>query len=424
MGSTLRRLLLASLSTTLGLLVAYLVLRSGAAPETVALVDNSEEVERLLERRTRGGAGVEPTVGVVRDAGAAPDAGNPTPVLPRDHGDPLSVDAPLLREPLTEEVASTLFATLGPGRPAHIIPDPQCYFWDLPGQQRVMRFPEHPGGEWVITTDDLGFRREGQVLRSRPGLRILVSGDSHTAGVVPAEELFTQRVEDALRASRPGEVTEVLNGGKGGFAFYSYLGVLEKFLELEPDVFVLAAFGGNDFVGSVSPFRYFNRLPPARYGRGMREKVWRREVKESVALIAQGMNHVVAFARRPDDAEVARVAACQALGEILATCEAEGIRFVFVYIPPLTDAQPHLIQEDLERLSEGLRLSPEELAVTERLADEVLAFLEARSVTVVDMRPAFRSSTRPCYWLTDHHINTRGHRLIAEALLPLLATER
>ena len=426
MSPTLRKLLLATLSTAVGLAVAYGILQSRSEPETVALVDNSEELSRLLEER-QGGAVEQPGGPEGSEPPAEPTtaAGEAGPAAPSAEEEALlavlSPDAPLVREPLDEAVAAKLYPSLQDGKGGRIFYDPDSYFWEQSGLRRRLKFEEHPDRVWFIPTNDLGFRKAVPVLEQQPDLRILVSGDSHTAGVVPTEEAFMHLLEARLASERSGEVVEALNAGKGGYAFYNYLGVLEKFLDLDPDVYVVAAFGGNDFIGSVGTFRYFNRLRPARQRRPFREKLWRKELDQNVALVAQGLNQVVAFAKRPDDIEVAEAAACQVLGRIIEVCEAEGIRFVFVYIPPLLDAQPHLIQETLDTMTERFLLSPEELGVADRIADGVLAFLESRSAVAVDMRPAYRASEVPCYWMRDHHINTEGHRLIADALEPLLA---
>ncbi len=389
------RMVLALSSAAFGLLLSVVVWKLRPEAPSVVLVDTTDEVNELLEERLGAGGSVETAAG-----------------LPFD---PLDPAGPLVREPLTDEVVRKIFPTLSPER-KEMIYDPDCFYWERPGIYRKMRFAEHAQGMFLVQTNSDGFRKSVHLRETPPDLRVIVTGDSHTAGLVPNEEQFGNRLEALLDESDPERSHEVLNGGKGGYAFYNYVGVLEKCLDLEPDVFVVAVFGGNDFAGSVSPFRYFNRLKPGKKGRRFGGADRQRLIQDENPLAAQGFLQLLAFAGREEDITLAEAAACQTLGECMAICEREGIAFVYVYIPPCHDVQQSFIQPQLAEAIRTFRLSEDEVRATDALADRVLQFVEERGGRTVDMRPAYRASDEPCYWARDLHINTLGHELIAQAL--------
>ena len=397
MSTASRRALLVTVSSALGLILAVFLWRNRPSERSVVLVDTREDVQGILARR----AAEREKVG-----GDAPEFA-------------ASIDTPLLREPLSEKTARSMFISLRGGG-NQVIYDPQAYYWEAPNIDRLKRFADHPLGSWHVRTNDLGFREADDVATRAPDLRVLITGDSHTAGVVPLEEMFGNVAEEQLARLAPTATVEILNGGKGGYSFYNYLGMLEKCLELDPDVFVLAAFGGNDFGGTVGTYRYFNRLRSPEPSRWMPEAKWVALRKRHTSLVSQDLNQIVAFASRPEDLQLAEVAVCQILTAIRDLCAAEGIRFLYVYIPPCTDVQPQLVQAGLDDVVQGLELTPDDLRATDRLADRILGFLKAKGVETIDMRPDFRASSAPCYWLSDLHINTEGHRLTAQRLVAVL----
>jgi hypothetical protein len=122
-------------------------------------------------------------------------------------------------------------------------------------------FPPSNFRRWPLTPEEVRGLQQ-------PALRILVTGDSHTDGVCNNSESFTNLLEAELSAAHPGEAIEALNAGKGAYSFYNYLGVLERLLPLRPDVFVVAVYGGNDFVESLALRHTFEHgAPPTRASR-------------------------------------------------------------------------------------------------------------------------------------------------------------
>jgi lysophospholipase L1-like esterase len=288
----------------------------------------------------------------------------------------------------------------------------------------VLRRPweEHPEGVWFQSTNELGMREDDQVLRERPDLRILIAGDSHTDGVCNNHEAFGNLVEARLRREHPELSIESLNAGRGGYAFYQYLGTLERFLYLQPDVFVVGVYGGNDFEFVLTQFHEFNGTvrPP---GHALYGELIDKAIAINQTCLAQAFLSFKYFDVHPGQMEVALQVARDITTEILVTCMRHAVHPIFVYIPAMPDVEWQQHAQIFEEVARALEVSPEGLRTTDVLADSYLAFLRELRVDVLDMRPAFRA--RPGnYWLADHHINLQGQQLIADALYPLITAAR
>ncbi len=387
MSSIRTRLLVVAGSSLVGIVVASVLWNRRPEPATVTLVDNRDAVSVLLLERER-------------DGGSRP---NPTS------------EPELYREPMSEDDAITLYSGLRKGGKRNVY-DPFTYFWEVPHYFMPCPLKEHPQGGYAIRTNKLGIRKSVEVLDAKPDMRILVGGDSHTAGIVPNHEQFGNLLQTQLSISTPSLGIEVLNGGKGGYQFYNYVGTLEKFGHLEPDAYVVAVYGGNDFFGVLSTFRYFNRLPPPPLVGWPEQELWDRICEQSTPVVAQDLSQVVAFRKHPEDVEIARAVARQSLTTMKRICAEDDVELVVVYIPPVRDVQFAKVEDKFSGPIEMLNLSPGDLAITDRLADELLEVVRGLGVKCIDMRPVFRKEQRACYWHTDLHLNTHGHKLIAAEL--------
>ena len=324
----------------------------------------------------------------------------------------------LLRLPVDEELAARFHpALLEPG--GRNVFDPLCYYAPRPHFRATRTFLEHPAGGWEVRTDARGFRRPGEVARERPPLRVLLVGDSHVEGVVPVEETLALRLEAGLRAELEDERVEVLNASRGGYALYNYLGVLERNLDLEPHVFVMVVYGGNDLAGFLPMHLYFRGLELPDAGPGWQQQI-DAAVERHTAAFGQAYHQLAYFARAPRAAELALEGAFEVVLEARRIAAANGIRFVCAYLPPAGDVERAVHEPVLARVERLLELTPGDVRATDRLADRLLARLEARGVETLDLRPALRAAAGPVYWRRDHHLSTRGHDVAARALLEQL----
>lgn len=355
-------------------------------PATVSLADLAADLQALLDERARAG-----------------------PITPQD---PLD----LVREPIPPDVAERLFTVLRSSAAGSEY-DPFVGVRYRGGLARRIPFAERPEGEWLFRTNSLGLREDAEVATEKPALRVLVAGDSQTEGYCDNAESWPNVLEARLASLRPGRAVEVLNAGKSGYSFYSYLGTLERFLRLHPDVFVMCVYGGNDFVECLLTHHYFRRTKRPFCAACERDRMVELHPENTFGIFAQAFHQLVYFRHHPEERKVALEAAFSVTAGVERLCRERGIRLVCVYLPPLVDAQPGLLGSLLGESVALFELQPDDLQIANRLADAWLEFARARGISTIDLRVAISEARRPLYWDRDHHVSVEGNRVIAEALL-------
>ena len=286
---------------------------------------------------------------------------------------------------------------------------------------RVVPMAEHPAGQWGLRTNSLGMREDAEPLASKPDLRVIVVGDSHVDGVCDNRDSFAQRLEEDLRTRFPERTVEVLNAAVGGWSFYNYLGALEALEPLEPDVFVVVVYGGNDFAGGLVLHHYHRDEPFLQSRAELRRRVAEIDIKFKGAS-AQHFGQLSYFATHPSEEAAAAQMAEQLTSSIARRARARGIGLVGVYLPSLVDAELELFPKLAEAAAPFLAQIGETRSVADRLADQWLAGLAAEGAQTLDLRPSFRASAELLYWRSDLHINLGGHALAAAELAePVLA---
>lgn len=378
---TVLRIGLSAAGTALALAVGWTFLARSEEPETVAFLDQGAGLRKVLAERAAS--------------------------QPADGG-----GEGLEREVIPPAQAEVLFAQLR--SPQANIYDPQALFIYRPHLERQIPFKAHPKGRWILRTNGLGLRRDTEVADERPDLRILVTGDSHTDGVCDNAETFAARLEERLGAVRAGRTVEVLNAGKAGYSFYNYLGILEKYLSLEPQFFVVAVYGGNDFLETVDVHRWHRHLAPRPLDAELSRA--QEDFRDCQGAFGQVLQQALFFHRHPEEVEVAFEAAVGVSAEIARLCEEHGIRPIFFYLPAFFDVQRERFDPPAAELERRANLDPGAFALTGELADAWIDALAARGIKVVDARPAFAQAAETLYWPRDHHLNLAGHELAAELL--------
>ena len=119
-------------------------------------------------------------------------------------------------------------------------------------QPNITFWHTSPDGSWEFRINAQGFRDDQDYEYVKPpgALRVLVLGDSHTAGFeVEQEATFPEVIERYLRLR--GKPAEVLNTGISGFGTAEQLAFLEaEGVRYEPDVIILGFFA-NDYENAV-----------------------------------------------------------------------------------------------------------------------------------------------------------------------------
>lgn len=299
--------------------------------------------------------------------------------------------------------------------------DPLSGFRSPANLDQLVPLPEHPDGSIRVRKDSLGLRREGEPSDSRPDLRILVLGDSHTEGACSRAETFAQLLEERLAQEQPRSV-EVLNAGKSGYSFYGYAGALERLARLEPHVVLCVVYAGNDFVDALLLHHYFERTTPAVSWTEL-SCVPELPPEMQPSVLTQSHQQLFTLARVPEEQQSAVEAGVVTLEWMAKSCRQRSVRFMSVLLPAMADVQPRWIEPDLGLVASALALDAPALGITERVTDAWMERTRERGVEVLDLRPVFRSSTVPLYWPRDHHLNPAGHRVVAEAIHDAMRTQ-
>jgi hypothetical protein len=105
---------------------------------------------------------------------------------------------------------------------------------------RNFKWAEHYDGIINMKTNNLGFRRDTDTFPDKVRkIRILVTGDSHIDGVLNNSESCCATLENLLNQSYNDNIYEVINGGVGYYFPRNYLGIINKYLYLSPDIFIV-----------------------------------------------------------------------------------------------------------------------------------------------------------------------------------------
>lgn len=296
--------------------------------------------------------------------------------------------------------------------------DPQAGFTFSGGMDRRREWAEHPEGGWSVRTNSLGLRDDDEPSATRPDLRVVVLGDSHTAGFCNNRESFAQLAEAALAAKRPGKSVEVLNGAVPGYTFQHHLGALERLLPLEPDVAVIVIYGGNDFVEALG--HHHKAHGTARGDLGALQKRLEPAQELDPELVAQALLSVEQFKLDPAQLDVALQAARDVTTEIAVTCQRHGIVPLFVYLPSTLEVEFPRRRERFEAALAALGAKEADVQVLAKLADPTLAFLRSFGVATLDLRPALAAAQGKLFWDEDFHLALDGHAVVARELAALI----
>lgn len=294
--------------------------------------------------------------------------------------------------------------------------DPERMYRATGNVRASYEWPAYPGGSWTRVTNAEGEREDHEFPANPPDVFVLVTGDSQTEGFCDNAASYSNLLERALAASRPGRSVEVYNTGECGYSFYNYLGVLESSLAREPHVFVTTFYAGNDFLEVVNVQHLYDgtATPP-------RTRRYAEQLKQALAAselaLAPAVNELLYLRENPDEADLALRAACFATAEIQRICAEHGIAWIPVYLPSPFDLPLADWAELRARIQETLAFSAADLEAANQLGDRLLATLRERGVEPLDLRPVFRSDPKPLYW-SEMHINLHGQAVVARELLP------
>lgn len=293
----------------------------------------------------------------------------------------------------------------------YYVPDALAGHVHKPYAKREYAWAEHEKGKIVFRTNNLGFREDEDTEVTKPEhtVRVLVTGDSHTDGVVYNAESFPNLLEQKLNSTPGASEFEVINGGTGYYTFQNYAGFLRKYLYLKPDYFIVTVYTGNDFMEAVAAAAKSGRLAVPSTPFWYRLKL--RLAPEP--LVSQALNQIIYFKTSPQMKEEALEIARRQLKEIRDTCLENNIRLVVVFLPTKLDVED---RSRLQGIKNSFGLTDAEANVNRELTVSLTGWLERQSVKCLDMTPYMSGKSDSLFWEKDYHLNVKGHKSVADAL--------
>jgi RNase H-fold protein (predicted Holliday junction resolvase) len=287
-----------------------------------------------------------------------------------------------------------------------------------PNVTRDFKWPEHPLGKVIMKTNNLGFRSDAttEIEKAEGTIRIIITGDSHTDGVIYNSESVASRLEEMLREKYPEKKFEALNAGNGYFGPQNYFGVYRKFLSLKPDVFTVIIYTGNDFLDGIRIETENDRLSVPARSDNYYEDLWKVDKLYS-GFTGQFLNQVKFFKSYPQFTETAMKIMKDNLEKIDIICKKNNTRFLIVLLPSKIDTEA---QTDSTRISEVFRImnyDQQDVIENKKMTENLSALLAEKQIPFVDLFSSFKSSEKELFWKADYHVNHLGHEEMAKQIM-------
>jgi len=283
---------------------------------------------------------------------------------------------------------------------------------------REFKWPEHPLGKIEMKTNNMGFRDDDETkIEKSPGLnRVIITGDSHTDGVLYNSESVSAQLEKLLISKYPEKDFEVLNAGNGYYGPQNYFGVFKKFLYLKPDVFIVIVYTGNDYVDAIRIESENSRLSVPERPKDYFDKLWEIDGLYS-GFTGQYLNQVKFFKTYPLYADTALQIMTENLQGINKLCSKNDVEFLVMLMPAKLDTEP---ETDISRIVEVLKImdfNEKDKQNNQILTTTLAMWLSENNIPFIDLFEPFRNSSDELFWKADYHINHLGHELMVEEII-------
>lgn len=309
----------------------------------------------------------------------------------------------------------TFFTFTAPKQAVYFIPDSTAIFihkpnihlmdnWGTP-QQKIST---------QRRTNNIGFREDADIVEKRPNeYRILVTGDSHTDGVLKHNtESFVNIWEEKLNASDSTLQYNCMNGGVGYYTFRNYYGFLKKYTDLKPEIFIINVFTGNDFREAAIFEDDRTSISNVYRSVWMRfRRKFQSDIQKSIPY-TQGLEQTIFFESFPSEKERTMELSKYYLLKIKELCAQENIRLIVTLLPSKLDVNK-AFRKEVQKLH---NLDDETMAINQTLTKTFTEFLIAQNIEHHDLIPVLQNTTEKVYWDQDLHINDNAHRIIGEFL--------
>lgn len=277
---------------------------------------------------------------------------------------------------------------------------------------KTIWWEEHPNGSFKKYYNNFGFvQYDSTAVQKKEGYkRILITGDSHTDGVVDVTENFCTLLQDSLK--RLNQKVELLNAGTGNYSFVNYRGILKKNLFLHPDEFWIMVYTGNDFIENVLyDFHWYN---PVQSLRQFRARLgWRYQYP--VLYNNQSLTQVFYFSLYPKQKEQSIKETFRAVDEIADVCNRNHIRLRFVLLTTDFDIDPAY----RKKVQSACGFTDDQINTNRWFAAQLSEYCRQKNIFCFDVQPVLSKINGTMFYPIDHHLNPYGNKVLSETLLPL-----
>ncbi len=292
--------------------------------------------------------------------------------------------------------------------------DPVSYFVQKPNLAIDTRWPEHPAGHWSYRTNSLGLREDGELAPS-VDCRIMITGDSHVDGFCNNAESLPNLLEKLLNERGNGRRIDVVNAADCGYTFQNYLGAIEKYAHLEPKLFIVVVHGGNDFVETLLPARYFAKkaIPPLTAAQSAKRT---KGGSLSPPAMFQGLTSAIWFHDHPEEIDWSISISLDMVGRMKRVCDDHHIVLLMAYLPSPIEVAGNTLRDRIEPAARALGLDEGALDEHAAIGRRFLAGVEKLGIPTFDFGPALRAAKEPMFWVADLHLSVAGHVTLCGAI--------
>ena len=288
--------------------------------------------------------------------------------------------------------------------------DSLAMFIHKPNVEIKFDWKEHPNQEITFITNNLGFREDNETNPNKVegSTRILVTGDSHTDGVIFNSESFPNIAEQVFNERDSAKVYEIINGGTGFYSFKNYYGFIEKYKNLNPDYFLINVFTGNDFRETLlyeEESRSYINIIKNGYLRAKRKLLLETRLK---VPLNQGLDQQYYFKTFPADFDSALNYAKFYTSKIDSLCKAEDIELVITLLPTKTETD----KDFKERIMSEYSWSEDILNINSNFKESYQSWLASNGVRTIDLLDTLSNPQEKVFWDKDLHINLEAHKRI------------
>jgi len=131
----------------------------------------------------------------------------------------------------------------------------------------------------------------------------------------------------------------------------------------------------------------------------------------------QGLNQIYYFKTFPNMVDASLDRTADLFAKIKELCDEQKIPLLVVLIPTKVDVEWSSDRDVLNKIKAGLTLSDDDVRLNERIKDRLAQRLAAMGIRYVDVLDDMRKDGRKMFWISDYHLDTIGHDLVAKKIL-------